>query len=510
MSEEINNIPVNQNTRLIKNAFFNLLSWFLPIIITIFGTPVIVKNLGYEQYGLYVLLLGFVNYSFTLGIGRLVTKYVAEYNSQNRNDKISDIISNTLWVSILIGLLGIFLIAIFAEFIVKDILQVSEIHHKSALWGLYIAGVSISFIMVGQVFQSALQGFHRFDKISILITVTGFLLTIGNIVLSTFGIKFEGLLVWNLTVSALNCLFYFITAKHYSPDFKLILGFKRETVGLILNYSTGLIGYQIFSNIILIFERSWVTRKFGSENLTYYVIPMMIAIYLHAFIGTFVNVIFPVFSELQNQSEKLLKLYRRSTKIVYTIIMFAATSIICAGDLFLTLWFNKEFANNSSRILIFHTLSFSIYGFLVIIWQLSEGFGHPRFNALISLIWLSASIPLMIILGNQYGIIGVAVSRFIGNFITLPFILIGEKQFLGKVQWDFWKQFIWKMSVTIFFTATMEIICFKYLPISWLTLFFGGFIGFAVYAAGLLLTKYFTDDELELVKNLLNLKGQKI
>ncbi len=59
------NIP---RKSLIYNAFASSLGWFLPIILTVIATPIVVRGLGYEQYGIYALIIGFVGYSFTFGV----------------------------------------------------------------------------------------------------------------------------------------------------------------------------------------------------------------------------------------------------------------------------------------------------------------------------------------------------------------------------------------------------------------------------------------------------------
>lgn len=503
MSVEVNQKQFNPNRRLIKNAFFSALSWFLPIILTVFGTPIIVKGLGYEQYGLYALILGFISYSFTFGIGRAVTKYVSEFKSQNKPEKISEVISTTFWFSILLCLIGGTMLILSSEFIVRDVLQIDAEFHDSAIYGLYIASASICLMLIGQVFQGVLQAIHRFDQVSFLITLNGFILTIGNILLVLFGFGFNALLLWSFVTGGINSFLYYYFARRNLPEFKIKLGFDRRIVKLIVNYSIGIIGYQIFSNIILIFERSWITRKLGAENLTYYVVPMTLALYLHAFISSLVIVIFPVISELQYDRERLLKLYQRATKVIFMIIAFCALTMICASNLFLTLWLGQEFAGKATAILILHTISFSIFGILVVVWQLSEGFGKPGFNTLIAFVWLIISAPLMIFLIADYEILGVAIGRSAANIITIPFILIGENQFLGKIDWGFWAKTITVITIAAAAAFTVEYGIFNYLTKNWITLGFGGVSGAVIYISLIWALKYFSDEEKNFMKSLL-------
>ncbi|MCD9188074.1 MAG: oligosaccharide flippase family protein [Pyrinomonadaceae bacterium] len=503
MSVALEKNIINPNKRLVKNAIFSALSWFLPIILTVFGTPVIVKGLGYEQYGLYALILGFISYSFTFGIGRAVTKYVSEYNSSDQKQKISEVISTTFWFSILLCLIGGILLIATSEYIVRDVLQINKDFHDPAIYGLYLASGSICLMLVGQVFQGVLQAIHRFDQVSILITLNGFIQTAGNVALVLMGFGFNSLLIWSLFTGGLNSFLYYYFARKNLPEFRIKFVFSREIVKLIFNFSLGIIGYQIFSNILLIFERSWITRKLGAENLTYYVVPMTLALYLHAFISSLIIVIFPAISELRFEPEKLLKLYQRATKVIFMIIAFCALTMICSGKLFLSLWLGQDFAEKSALVLSLQTISFSVFGLLVVVWQLSEGFGHPRFNSMIAFIWLLISVPLMVVLIDDFKIVGVATGRTVANLLTLPFILIGESQFLGKIHWDFWLKTIFILTTASFFTFVAEFGIYNFLPQKWETLIFGSLAGGVIFVAVIWALNFFSNEEKLFMKNFL-------
>ena len=76
-----------------RNSVYTFLSWLLPLGLTFYSTPIIVRGLGNEQYGFYALMTGFIAYSFTFNIGRAITKYVVEFNAVGEKDKVSGIIS---------------------------------------------------------------------------------------------------------------------------------------------------------------------------------------------------------------------------------------------------------------------------------------------------------------------------------------------------------------------------------------------------------------------------------
>jgi O-antigen/teichoic acid export membrane protein len=62
-------------------------------------TPIVVRHLGAADYGIYVLVLGVISYTFAFNIGRAIIKYVAEYHATNRDDRINEVLSATLMLN---------------------------------------------------------------------------------------------------------------------------------------------------------------------------------------------------------------------------------------------------------------------------------------------------------------------------------------------------------------------------------------------------------------------------
>lgn len=482
--------------RLIHNAFFSSLSWILPLLLGFIATPIVVKGLGYEEYGLFSLILGLISYSFTFGIGRAVTKYVSEYRSQFKTTEINEIISVTLWFSLILGIAATIFIVLGAETIVIDVLQIGNKNHVTAIKALYLACATISFLMVGQVFQAIIQALHRFDRNSLLIGINGVLLTLGNIALVLGGFRLNALLAWNLLVTILNCLLFFHSAKKLLPEFRLTFQIRSRIINLIFKYGTGIIGYQIFGNILLIFERAWIIRKLGAENLTFYVVPMALAIYMHGLINSLILVVFPAFSELRDDAEKLLNLYRKATKIIFALVVFLAFNLICANKIFLKVWIDEEFSEKSYQILTVHVLTFSVIAVLTVIWQLAEGSGHPRFNAFISFIWLAVALPLMILTIEQLQNYGVAVSRLIGVVVTIPMVFYGERLFLGNVQWKFWGEMILLVIPAAAAAAFVEYQIFNLFAGNILTMISGGLTAAVIYSSILWRGNFFNSLEI--------------
>jgi O-antigen/teichoic acid export membrane protein len=272
----------------------------------------------------------------------------------------------------------------------------------------------------------------------------------------------------------------------------------------VMRYSVGIIGYQILANLLLLFERGWITRQLGAESLTYYVIPMSLGMYIHGFISSLMLVIFPLASELKNEKEKLLRLYTKATKIVSLLVVFLGTTLIVSNKVFLTIWVGENFAKNSSDLLILHTITFGLAAILTISWQMTEGLGFPNYNFAVFGICLTVSIVLMFVLTPNYGNLGVASARLAGFAAIFFSIFYVEKWFFGKIQTRLWLRLIGILGAAAIFAALIETLIIKNLSVNWFSFILSTFCGGLAYCLTLWLLKFVTADEKILIRGILN------
>lgn len=502
----INKDVKNQSkvNRIIYNGIYGSLAWIIPLFLAFFSTPIIVHGLGAENYGIYALVLGFIGYSFNFGIGRAVTKFVSEYRAQGKFLEAGEIVASTYYLSLFLGVSANLLIILFSERIVKDILLIAPERQNMAIYALYISGATICILLVSQIYQALIQAAHRFDTFSLIINFNGVAVTIGNIILVWTGFGTLALIWWNFLLAGVSCLLFFVSSRKFLPEIKPNFKFNGKSIKLLGRFGLGIFTYQVFGNLIFLFERGWIIRRFGEDALTYYVVPMSLGISILSFTVSLVQVVFPVISELQNEREKIIKLYQKSTKVVLTIISFIVLSLICGGKLLLSLWISPEFAINSYEILSFHALSFGILSVYTVSWQLAEGFGKPKINAFVSFVWLIVSIPAMVYFSYSWGENGIAFARFLAIALSFPAIFYTEKRFLGNIQYSFWLKKILTLTVAIIVSSLVETWIFGIFDEKWFTLLLGGIAGFAAFLGCLLILGFVTEDEKILVKQLLN------
>ena len=489
---------------IVKNVFYGFLTWILPLGLSFAATPIIVRTLGDADYGIYALVLGFIGYSFTFSIGRAITKYIAEYRTNGESDKIRDVISATFFINVAVGLLGMLVICLSARWLVRDVFKIAADAQDKTVLAMYVAALIIFCTMLNQVFSAVLQGLHRFDVYAKIFNGSSFALLIGNLVLALLGYKLLYLLGWNLIIIVLTSVVFAFSAKRLLPEFGINFRFRRETLNLVLRYSSGIIGYQILANLLLLFERGWITRQLGSENLTYYIVPMSLGMYIHGFISSLMLVIFPLASELKDNREKLLRLYLNATKIACLIVVFLVTTLVVDSHAFLKIYMGEGFAEKSSTLLILHAITFGGLAVLTVSWQMTEGLGYPNYNFYVFSICLVLSVTLMILLTQTYGNVGVAVARLVG-FCTLFFsIFYVEKWFFKKIQTRFWAKMVGSLGVAAGFAGAVQYFIINNLSENWFSFIGSVLCGGIVYLLVLWILDFVTADEKILIRGILS------
>ena len=251
----------NKRPALAANSLFSVGAWLFPIILGFVSTPTLVRNLGSEQYGLFAIVLGFMSYSFTFGIGKVAGKFVPEYEASGETGKSVDAVSATFMLTLTVALIGALGLIIGAPMIVRDVLLVDAEHQQTVIYALYIAAAVGVGSMLSQVFQFVLQGLHRFDNYVVLMNLYALMLGCGNIALALSGFGIVTLIFWNLTVTIVTALLFYIRARHLFGPLKLFKRVPREMIRAVASYAGNIILFQIFANIFYIFERTWVMRN---------------------------------------------------------------------------------------------------------------------------------------------------------------------------------------------------------------------------------------------------------
>ncbi len=459
-----------------KNALYNAFGYIFPVAVALFTTPYIVKKLTPEIYGIYVLaisLMGLMSF-MDLGFGQGIIKFVSQYEAKKDYKKINQILSVSLFINSVMGILGGLLIFISADFLVK-LFKVNVAYHNNALMSFKIVSLGFFITLLNSVFSNVPKALQRYDiavKIQNILWLSSVLFII---ILLYLGKGLIEILTFYLFFQLIGLIIYALVAKKLLPQIKLKPSFDKKVFKEIFSFSIYTAINSITGNIVFRVDKMIISAFLGTEAVTYYQIPFMVVQMANGFVSSVLQFLFPAVSYVNSAGEKdkLRDIYEKSLRYVtaFSLIIFAG--LIFIGDTFISLWIGREFAEKSVSILPIIALVFFFQSFSVVGFYFYNGLGKAKINMISSFIGSLSYIIAALFLITQFKLIGAGLS-FAFTLVPFPgYFYILNNLIGGDIRW-----LLGALVKSILILAV--IIVFKYL------ISIPGHIGWSIFA-GLLM-----------------------
>ncbi|HVF99169.1 MAG TPA: oligosaccharide flippase family protein, partial [Chloroflexia bacterium] len=151
-------------SQFLRNSISGYLSSATIIAIGLLLTPLLVRELGHQVYGVWVLVtsLGIYLTLLDLGIVDAVTRYVATARAVHNSSQITAVVSTAFAICLAAGLLSLVLTTVLV-FIVLPTLNTPRELLPAAQWLLMSLGIGSTAVLSSRVFDGALRGAQRYD-----------------------------------------------------------------------------------------------------------------------------------------------------------------------------------------------------------------------------------------------------------------------------------------------------------------------------------------------------------
>lgn len=465
-------------SQLLKSPFYGLATWVVPLLLSAIATPTIIHALGTVEYGFYVLALSFV---VNLNVSRALTKEISTDIGSKDWDSISSSISAALVLNVVVGLTFAVLLWGASKVILVDLLAVSSASREQLLASFYLVAGILFLNQFTQFVYAILMGIHRFDLFSKLFVANAFIQISGNVVLAYLGFDYRTLLEWYIASQLLILLVGFLILYMLLKDVRLRLSFRNPKFRKILSFSAGTILFQIMMTGLIQFERGWLMRYNGPDEVAYYVVPFTLGMYVQHFVASLLVVTFPLSSAFAKDIPKLRALYLNATRAAIFVVFFIMVTVFVNAQDFLLIWIGPEFASRSWLLLVAHTLSFSILAIQIVSWQLMEGLGRIFYNSAVYTLAVCVVLGLIIFVPGQTGGEAVAWARVAGFGSLSVSIFIVEALVFGRIQVRFWVKNGWAFGVAAIISGAAEIGSSYGFSLGWIGLFVSTALGLGVY-----------------------------
>lgn len=420
--------------KVLKNSFILLIGNLLFRVGGYINRLLMSRMLGPEGYGLYGLTLPFQGIFQILSAGGLppaISKYVAEYNAQDKKALTKQVILTATKFMVLMAILLSIILLFSSDFIANEIF-----HKPLVVWPLRAVSLITPFSVIVGAMRGAFQGVYKneytvynrmAEQIATIVFACVFvycgLYAMGAVLGSAFG----------FIVSAITAVFLY--KKYISPMFvsdeTLNLTFKEELklLWMLIKFAvpvaiTALSEMAIYDVGTLVIGILMLSTDVGYYNAADPIsrIPLVISLSVS-------TVLLPATAEayaLKNQ--KMLQEYVVDC-LRYSILTVLPLCVLISvfSTPIISLLFGKEYISGSAVLSIL-VIGMSFYSIYMICSSILQGIGHPKLPMNILLVGTLVNISLNTLFVYYYGIVGAAI----GTTITTGILMIVIMYFVIK------------------------------------------------------------------------------
>lgn len=405
---------------LAKNSIYNLAGSVTPLMVAVFTIPLLVSGLGEEKFGILSLAWIVIGYFslFDFGIGRALTKIVAENLGNNRSDEIPSLMWTSLFLMMLISLCGSILIFIFTPYLVVNVFSISAIYQEESILAFYTLALSIPIVTTTAGLRGVLEAYQKFGAVNSIKTVLGIftflvplicLLFTQSLFIIVLGLTIIRLLIW---------IFYYRECRRIEIIKRSEIKVRRNFIKPVFRMSAWMSVSNLIGPIILYIDRFLIGAMISTVAVTYYTTPYEVVTKLLIIPSALTGVLFPTISSNYNLNPDFtFKLLIRSIKYVFILIfpIILVISVFAREGIYI--WLGADFATNSTLVsqlfaigILLNSLAYFPFTFL-------QSIGKPDITAKIHFFELPVYLLLMIYLIPKYGIIGVGFAWLTRIFI---------------------------------------------------------------------------------------------
>lgn len=449
--------------RTLKNIFYSFFGVGVPIIFSVFITPVVVHRLGIVDYGVYILagtITGFMGL-LDLGLSAGVVKYVSEYHAQNDYPALQRTMNSALSMYLLVGAAGLLIFFILGKWFLP-FFHISGLSQGHILVVFALSGIIFFVRSAYSVYTIIPQALQRFDIVTkinlaqltffsfatLAAVLAGYKL---KVILSLSLLSFLGL-IWAYRVYSLKLL----------PEFRLGLGWQKIEIKKLYKFGIFAALASIANSSLDQLDRLVIPIFLGPAALSYYSLPGNVSQKTSTIAGSLSGIFFPLASSLKSQDDdaKLKLVYQKVIRNLTVAAAAMATAIMVFGYQILFYWLGKDFADRGYKVLLISAMTYFILSLYGTLSNFLLGLGKTKFMAVWAFVLAALNLVLLLVLLPIWGIVGAAWA-YLGGVLPIIFMFYWmETKYLGVQNFA---GFYLKLYLKVFIVSALFFFLAKYL-----------------------------------------------
>jgi O-antigen/teichoic acid export membrane protein len=331
---------------LARRTFINMASnaagALVPLFVTLWTTPLVIRLLGENGYGLQnlagaiAIFLGFLN----MGVDVPIAKFLAQYNSLKDDQGITRLLDTMMTICLLAGGTGLLATVLFSQTLAMRAFHLTAQDSVEARIVFILAGVSFLIGQVQSWGNACLVGLERFDRSNLIQVPTAILSPLAGILAIITGCGVTGFVAARIAVTGLGTAFTIREVASLLPNYRVHLRVHWPTLRLIAGYLASGVAFRIVGFVTGGLDRTLIAAWISMAAVTAYVVEWSLISPVQSVLGSTFNFLFPMSSALLASGEKTRfhRIFLKSSTVNAALSCVAFGGLLLFGEPFLKLW----------------------------------------------------------------------------------------------------------------------------------------------------------------------------
>ncbi len=427
------NRHLTSGRRLTRNVFLNLLGTGSPLIVAIIAIPYLIEGLGTDRFGVLTLAWMVVGYFslFDLGLGRALTKLVAENLGRGKEGEMPILIWTALTLMTLMGIVGGVVVAMLSPWLVSTLLNIPLGMQYETLAAFYLLSASIPFVITTTGLRGVLSAYQRFGMINAILIPLGISTFLGPLLTLPFSDSLVPIVSVLIIIRLIAWSVHIIMCLRVVPRLGSSLSVRREVVWPLLNFGGWMTVTNIVGPLMVYMDRFLIGAMISMAAVAYYTTPYEVVTKLLIIPSAFMGVMFPAFStNFAKNRGHAAQLFERAIKYIF-IVMFPV--VLCISTFAysgLFLWLGSDFAESSTVVMQLLVVGVFVNSLAQVPFGLVQSAGRPDLTAKLHMVELPLYMLMLWWLLDSYGINGAAIVWALRMVVDIVVLLVMSQRLL--------------------------------------------------------------------------------
>jgi len=402
-------LEVSERLKLMSDGLLNNASLLVSGLVAIVIVPLMLKWLGAESYGIWIVALATAAMlsSVDFGLSSTVTREVSSSIHSGVDSEVTLFVEGAYNGCLLLGALGALVLGILG-YCLSGGLHLSAQMQGTAHTVFWLIGLGFLGDQLNLLFGAVLAGLRRFDYLNLLRGGTAVVRTAGIVALLAMGRSIVAIAVWHAIAASVAALASFSVVRRLRPQYRFRVAhlhwdkLRKRLSFALLSQLTQALGSMIWTSGSLLIG---IMR--GSAAVVPFFVGQKLPLTACGFGWQAADAVFPAVSENQESLSRTREIMRVGTRWVLVLMLPVAILLWIVGPNLLTLWIGKL---DPEALAVLRLMSLAILAdtFLASPLNVLWGRGAMRYAVSTMLGVVTGTVCLTLVLVPRVGVAGAA------------------------------------------------------------------------------------------------------